>query len=390
MVVATKIEMNIKDKNLMYYNVGGKKFHSDVHALQHFSEDTKRSLSFNLDFKLFDSDWTKEPSQSISHYRQEMCQQIASRYDRIIIAYSGGTDSETIVDEFKRLGTRNIELLHTDEQTAAPVETRKWLREHMRIAIESKHTDAVQDLGWKITIGETWQMQNYKKLEKTLADYEEGCWNIDYRMINPWHLNDDNIKMTKNTRQKTCIVFGKEKPDIVIHDGWWCYQLMNNNWQQPIDSMDPDTDLVYFYVNDYCPDLVKKLSHAKANEMEKIFKELGMAPTLDNSRKVSVQSSPYRERLLKAMGYNAITNFLNSNATLLGFGWQKNLETQQQKKMDPDLHIKNELLKFEYFDTVITKTIDNRFLDLSKREVHGIWGEPIKVKPVSEGLWKQR
>ena len=90
------------------------------------------------------------------------------------------------------------------------------------------------------------------------------------------------------------------------------------------------------------------------------------------------------------MGYNAITNFLNSNATLLGFGWQKNLETQQQKKMDPDLHIKNELLKFEYFDTVITKTIDNRFLDLSKREVHGIWGEPIKVKPVSEGVWKQR
>jgi len=256
----------------------------------------------------------------------------------------------------------------------------------MKVAIEKKHRDAVQDLGWKITIGATWQMQDYKKLEKTISDYEEGCWNVDYRMINPWHLNDDFNKMTKGSRKKTCIVFGKEKPDIVIKDGWWCYQLMNNNWQQPIDCFDPDTDLVYFYVNDYCPDLIKKLSHAKAKEMEKIFIEKQMLPTEENSRKVSVQSSPYRERLLKAMDYNAITQFLNTNATQLGFGWQKNLETRQQKKLDPELHLKNELLKFDFFDDVVVKTVDNRFLDLTKREIHGIWGKPIKVRPLSDQL----
>jgi len=378
--------MNIKDKNLLYYDVGGKKFHSDLHAFQQFTKDPRQALSFNIAFKLFDEDWTKEPTGSISDYRSEMCDHIASRYDRIIIAYSGGTDSETLVDEFKKKRIRDIELLHTDEQTASPTSTREWLRQHMKVAIEKKHRDAVQDLGWKITIGATWQMQDYKKLEKTISDYEEGCWNVDYRMINPWHLNDDFNKMTKGSRKKTCIVFGKEKPDIVIKDGWWCYQLMNNNWQQPIDCFDPDTDLVYFYVNDYCPDLIKKLSHAKAKEMEKIFIEKQMLPTEENSRKVSVQSSPYRERLLKAMDYNAITQFLNTNATLLGFGWQKNLETRQQKKLDPELHLKNELLKFDFFDDVVVKTVDNRFLDLTKREIHGIWGKPIKVRPLSDQL----
>jgi hypothetical protein len=73
----------------------------------------------------------------------------------------------------------------------------------------------------------------------------------------------------------------------------------------------------------------------------------------------------------------------------LGFGWQKNLESRQQKKSDPRLHNMNELLKFDFFDDVIVKTVDNRFLDLEERKVHGIWGKPIKIKPVSEALWKQ-
>jgi hypothetical protein len=378
--------MNIKDKNFMYYDVGGEKFHSDLKAFQHFSSNPKLSLSFNLDYRLFDDDWTKEPPMSIQEYRAEMCDQIASRYDRIIIAYSGGTDSETLVDEFKRKRIKNIELLHTDELTASVTGARKWLRAHMKSAIEKKHMDAVHELGWKITIGETWKMKKPADLEKTLADYEEGCWLVDYRMINPWHLNDNATRMTKGNKQKTCLVFGKEKPQILIHEGWWCFQLLNVNWQQPIDCVDSDTDLVYFYVNDYCPDLIKKLSHAKATEMEKIFLEENLSPNKENSMRVSVQSGPYRERLLKAMGYNAITKFLNTNAMLLGSGGLKNIETRQQKKSDPELHLKNELLKFEFFDDVITKTVDNRFLDVTKREMHGIWGKPIKVRPLSDQL----
>jgi hypothetical protein len=378
--------MNIKDKNFMYYDVGGEKFHSDLKAFQHFTQNTKLSLSFNLNYRLFDEDWTKEPPLSISAYRSEMCDQIAARYDRIIIAYSGGTDSETLVDEFKRKRVRNIELLHTDEQTASVVGARKWLRAHMKTAIEKKHMDAVQELGWKITIGETWQMQDSKKLERTLADYEEGCWNVDYRMINPWHLNNNINRMTRSTKQKTCLVFGKEKPQILIRDGWWCFQLLNANWQQPIDCVDNDTDLVYFYVNDYCSNLIKKLSHAKAVEMEKIFIEEHLMPTTENSMKVSVQSGSYRERLLKAMGYNAITRFLNTNGTLLGSGWHKTLETQQQMKINPNIHRRNKLLKFEFFDDVIAKTVDSRFIDVTKREMHGIWGKPIKVRPLSDQL----
>ena len=103
--------MNIKDKDLLYYQVGEKKFHSDLHAFQHFTQNLNQSLSFNIYYKFFNDDWTTEPKETISHYRAEMCEQIAQSYDKIIIAYSGGTDSETIVDEFKKKQIKNIRFI---------------------------------------------------------------------------------------------------------------------------------------------------------------------------------------------------------------------------------------------------------------------------------------
>ena len=96
--------------------------------------------------------------------------------------------------------------------------------------------------------------------------------------------------------------------------------------------------------------------------MEKIFKENKIKPTEDNSRMVSGQSSPYRERLLQAMGYQAMSRFLNTDATRPLGGWQKEIEIEQQLKIDPKFYNDRQLLKNDFFDTVIEKTIDNRFL----------------------------
>ena len=364
--------MNIKDKDLLYYQVGEKKFHSDLHAFQHFTQNLNQSLSFNINYKFFNDDWTTEPKETISHYRAEMCEQIAQSYDKIIIAYSGGTDSETMVDEFKKKQIKNIELLFVTNDINSTVESRKWLEEHMEVIIKQKHNDAIQNLGWTFRIGEKWKLQ------------------VDYKYLTSWHQNSNDNLLTRNTKQKTCIVFGKEKPEIVIKDGWWCFQLLNCDWEQPFDCIDPDADLVFFYTSDHQPDLLKKISHVKADEMEKIFKENKIKPTEDNSRMVSGQSSPYRERLLQAMGYQAMSRFLNTDATRPVGGWQKEIEIEQQLKIDPEFYNNRQLLKNDFFDTVIEKTIDNRFLDIEQRKIHGIWGKPIRIKPVSEDLWKLR
>jgi len=71
-------------------------------------------------------------------------------------------------------------------------------------------------------------------------------------------------------------------------------------------------------------------------------------------------------------------------------GWQKEIEIEQQLKIDPKFYNDRQLLKNDFFDTVIEKTIDNRFLDIEQRKIHGIWGKPIRIKPVSEDLWKLR
>ncbi len=381
--------MNIKSKDLLYYQVGEKKFHSDLHAFQYFSKNLNQPLSFNINYNFFNDDWTQEPKQSVAHYRSEMCEQIAQRYDKIIVAYSGGTDSETIIEEFKKKNIKNIELLFVTNDINSTVASRKWLEEHMEIIIKQKHKDAIENLGWTFRIGEKWKLQDNKTFERTMTDYEEGCWQVDYRYLTAWHQNSNEQILTRIKKQRTCIVFGKEKPEVVIKDGWWCFQLLNCDWEQPFDCVDPNTDLVFFYTSDYCPDLLKKLSHIKANEMEKIFLEHKIEPTESNSRIISGQSSPYRERLLHAMGYRAMSKFLNTDATRPLGGWQKEIEVQQQLKTDPKFYQNRQLLKNDFFDSVVANTVDNRFLDLNERKIHGIWGNPIKLKPVSQDLWKQ-
>ena len=155
-LTSTKDIMNIKSKDLLYYQVGEKKFHSDLHAFQYFSKNLNQPLSFNINYNFFNDDWTQEPKQSVAHYRSEMCEQIAQRYDKIIVAYSGGTDSETIIEEFKKKNIKNIELLFVTNDINSTVASRKWLEEHMEIIIKQKHKDAIENLGWTFRIGEKW------------------------------------------------------------------------------------------------------------------------------------------------------------------------------------------------------------------------------------------
>jgi len=179
------------------------------------------------------------------------------------------------------------------------------------------------------------------------------------------------------------LVMGKEKPDVVIEDGWWCFRLLNLNWELPFDCVDPNVELVFFWINDVVPELIIKLAHMKAKEMQKIFIEEQIKPTHENSQKHSQYLDKHYRRLNQALGFNAITDFLNSDAQKT-FGWFKQAELQEQKQLFNEgnkIKIVN-----DYFDQVVAKTVDNRFLDFNKKNLHGIWSKSKKLFPVCDEL----
>ena len=372
-------------KNLFYYTVGDKRFQSDLQAYKYFSKNLNNEIRFNIGLKLMEMDWTKEPTESIEHYRQLLCARLEDMYSNIMLGYSGGTDSETILECFFRRGTKNLTMLNIVNTLQQHTETRQWLRDHTNQAVQQKWGQVARQRNWNFRMWEAWQPTSHESFEKDLTDYKSGSWTVEYRYLNAWSQNSGQKTLTRNKGKKTCLVMGKEKPELVIEDGWWCYKTLNLAWERPFDCVDPSTDLVMFWTNDIVPELCIKLAHAKAIEMEKVFIENNIKPTTNNSIKQSIVMSPNYTRLNAAMGMKALTPFLDGNAQKT-FGWFKKKEFEEQIATGEKDPVNKKIIADRVFDEVLTKQIDNRFLDFNNKNLHGIWGKPIKVRPVCQQL----
>ena len=372
-----------KKNKFQYFKVGDKRFGSDLHAYQYFTKNLNNEISFNLDLRVMDRDWQKEPEKDLSYYKTAMCEHIKQHYDKIVLGYSGGTDSETILESFFQTKTKGLELLNIINTYQQQTKNRQWLKEHTEEAVRQKWGLVAKDLGWKFNMWKPWKPLDNTQYEKAITDYNYGSWTVDWRYLNSWAQNSGDITRTFDKAKRTALVMGKEKPEVVIEDGWWCFKLLNLNWELPFDCVDPNVELVFFWINDVVPELIIKLAHTKAREMQKIFIEEQIKPTRENSQKHSQYLDRHYKRLNRAMGFHAITDFLNSDAQKT-FGWFKQAELQEQKQLFNEGN-KIEIVN-EYFDQVVAKTVDDRFLDFDKKNLHGIWSKSKKLFPVCDEL----
>jgi hypothetical protein len=91
--------MNYTDK-LGCYRVGDLKFYRKFDAME---MHTKTGIHPHWDFNeaVFSSyDWTQEPAESILELYRKRAQQLRDNYDYIVIMYSGGADSTTVLESF--------------------------------------------------------------------------------------------------------------------------------------------------------------------------------------------------------------------------------------------------------------------------------------------------
>ena len=74
-----------KKNKFQYFKVGDKRFDSDLHAYQYFTKNLNNEITFNLDLRVMDQDWQKEPEQHLSYYKRAMCEHIKQHYDKIVL-----------------------------------------------------------------------------------------------------------------------------------------------------------------------------------------------------------------------------------------------------------------------------------------------------------------
>jgi len=82
------------------YRVGDLKFYSKLEAIE-MQAKTNVHLHWDFNEAAFSAyNWAKEPEESILELYKQRAQQLREKYDYIILIYSGGADSETILQSF--------------------------------------------------------------------------------------------------------------------------------------------------------------------------------------------------------------------------------------------------------------------------------------------------
>jgi len=94
-----------------FFEVGDKKFYSKLDAVQH-SVASGDPVSWNFNNEIFAAqNWKVEPQESIRELYRQRAQSIRDRYDYVVVMFSGGADSTTVLDSFLNNGIPVNEIL---------------------------------------------------------------------------------------------------------------------------------------------------------------------------------------------------------------------------------------------------------------------------------------
>ena len=250
------------------YRIGNLEFHSKLEAIE---MHTKTGIVPRWDFNeaVYSSyDWTKEPQTSILELYRARAQQLRDQYDYVILNYSSGADSQTVLDAFvnndikldevvsfvnyKATGiTTNVQNHEIVEMAIPKIkqlsETRPWLQ-HRIIDFTDLMLDFFADSGnrfdWIYNV-------NMVLSPIVVAKQSFGL------KVKEWA---DMIHAGK----KICIVYGADKPRIHHIDGKFCLRFQDIIGFAPdVTSMSyqqPYTDELFFWTPDL-PEIVIKQAH---------------------------------------------------------------------------------------------------------------------------------
>lgn len=270
------------NQHLGYYHVGETIFTSKVKAL---IEGTTRNLQVEWKFNndVFNQvNWTIEPSENILQLYKERAQQLREKYDYLILAYSGGSDSHTILQTFLN---NNIRL---DEIVVS------WAK-----GLDGSYTPNKDDIDtsnglseWDFTIHPVlkWLAANHPNIKITIHDWASNVRlqkiEDDYILdrnhnfapfaANRWFLTElPDIRARLDKIDKAGLILGCDKPRVCFSDGayrLYFLDIVASNVGSQISSklLQDDLHTELFY---WSPDSIKILAK-QAHLVVKFFETL--------------------------------------------------------------------------------------------------------------------
>lgn len=206
--------------NNIFYAVDGQQTLSKVQALILANGNLSRVTHHYLEDVWDQCNWTIEPSDSIQCMVDQRCQQIRQQHDYVALWFSGGYDSQTILDSFVRQGLVIDELLTykrnyflhwsaTAEQNAALSQAHQ-LKQTVWPNLVIKEIFYTPEIliDYYRQYGDNWIMRPAFQATLSKAD-------------RPFLYNHNPAFRKTLNHPRRADIEGREKPRLLIENGWW-------------------------------------------------------------------------------------------------------------------------------------------------------------------------
>jgi len=250
---------NIQDANrIRVYSYRTKNYYPTKLAVMTSGEDIN-DLEIVHDNGFWDTvDWTKEPTESFISLLHARCHQLRQKYSYLILYYSGGSDSDTVLQSFISSGVRLDEVvinrisfndkdapLKDIELAIQKLRSYSKLIPDTRITINNINEDLISEFADKQQWIDTPYNGTIGMMRRfTVDDFSE----YDHQLL--------------NRRGSIAHIFADIKPTL---------SYKNNKWYTWLTNWSTSTNLVgeWFYTSTELPSLHLKQVHMAKNYFEK-------------------------------------------------------------------------------------------------------------------------
>lgn len=191
-------------------------------------------IKFNFnDDKMSKLDWSVEPTASLSDLYAQRAQQLRDKYDHLVLFYSGGIDSQVILNTFYKNNIKIDEII--------TIGNRKYLDESAKINQEvfGKALPYLDTLNLKKFGTKT----SYIDIGQLIIDQFQNKFHFDNFMyyhngpLSPWYMayrspmfklqNQSHVDLS-TAGKSVCCISGYDKPNIFSIDSNWCFKFTDS------------------------------------------------------------------------------------------------------------------------------------------------------------------
>lgn len=258
------------------YRVGSLLTHSKLEAIE---LHTKTGIHPHWDFNeaVFSSyNWTIEPSKTILELYKERAQQLRDQYDYIVLMYSGGADSTTVLESFVNNDIKIDEVASYINYNATG-DKENWLNSEI-FNVSVPTIDRIKEKHPYI------KYRMIDLTELTVDTFKKDTTKFDWiysvnMFLNPNAASREDLPLKIKewadiiySGKKLCILWALDKPRVLHQDGQYVFSFIdfidNGPTVKSISGLQPYTDELFYWTPDK-PEILIKQGHLIKNYLSR-------------------------------------------------------------------------------------------------------------------------